>query len=186
MAEIEERYQHQLQSLVKQLDRTTQELDHTKEDLERHKDTLSTTESLLHSQIDQLSERLSVRDQEVATFAHESQELRQEVLSKTQQVKQYKKQVDQYKEQVGAFTHQTEVQIKQVCYRAVVHVLIKVYSSMPYVGMALVYQAQTISHPPAYIQVIPSYFTACLISNPKTARVLVLHTEGRGVATVLK
>ena len=117
MAEIEARYQHQLKSLIEQLDRTTQELEHTKNDLLRHKDTLSTTETLLHSQIDQLSERLCARELEVATFANENQELRQEVLSKTQQVKQYKKQVDQYKEQVGAFTHQAELQIQQVCYK---------------------------------------------------------------------
>ena len=89
MAEIEQRYQHQLKSVVEQLDRTTQELDHTHQ---------------------------------------ESEQLRLEVLSKTQQVKQYKKQVDQYKEQIGAFTHQAELQIQQVCYkaieyRAVVHVL---------------------------------------------------------------
>ena len=32
VAEIEARYQHQLQSMVEQLDRTTQELDRTKKD----------------------------------------------------------------------------------------------------------------------------------------------------------
>ena len=109
--------------MVEQLDRTTQELEHTKKDLARHKDTLSTTETLLHSQLDRLSDRLSVRDHEVVTFANENQELRQEVLSKTQQVKQYKKQVDQYKEQVGAFTHQAELQLQQVCYKAIEYVL---------------------------------------------------------------
>ena len=73
VAEIKQRYQHQLQSLLEQLNCTTQELEHTKKDLnetrkcfDRHKDTLSTTETLLHSQLEKLSDRLIERDQEVA------------------------------------------------------------------------------------------------------------------------
>ena len=73
VAEIKQRYQHQLQSMVEQLDRTAQELEHTKKDLnktrkrfDRYKDTHSTTETLIHSQLEKLSDRLIERDQEVA------------------------------------------------------------------------------------------------------------------------
>ena len=107
VAEIEQRYQHQLQSMVTQLNLTSQ-------DLQKHKETLATTETLLHSQIEQLNDRLSQRDQQVAAIANENDHLQEEVLSKTQQVKQYKKQVDQYKEEVKAHKQVTEMQIKQV------------------------------------------------------------------------
>ena len=107
VAEIEQRYQHQLQSVVTQLNLTSQ-------DLLKHKQTLATTETLLHSQIEQLSERLSQRDQQVAAIAKGNDRLQEEVLSKTQQVKQYKKQVDQYKEEAKAHKQASEMQIKQV------------------------------------------------------------------------
>jgi len=107
VAEVEERYQHQLQSMVTQLN-------HTAQDLQKHKETLATTETLLHSQIEQLSERISDKDQQLATIAAENERLQEEVLSKTQQVKQYKKQVDQYKKEVGAHQQATEIKIKQV------------------------------------------------------------------------
>ena len=86
MVEIEQRYQHQLQSLLEQLDHTTQELEGTRKDMARHKDTLSAAEALLPSHIDKLSERLSVRDHEV----------------------------NQYKKEVGALKHQLDMQRQQV------------------------------------------------------------------------
>jgi len=108
VAEVEQRYQHQLQSMVTQLNNTSQ-------DLQKHKETLATTETLLHSQIEQLSDRLSEKDRQVAAIGVENDRLQEEVLSKTQQVKQYKKQVDQYKQEVAALKQSAEMQIKQVC-----------------------------------------------------------------------
>ena len=108
VAEIEGRYQHQLQSMVTQLNLTAQ-------DLQKHKETLATTETLLHSQIEHLSERLSERDRQVAAIAAENDQLQDKVLSKMLQLKQYKKQVDQYREEVEAHKQCAEMQIKQVC-----------------------------------------------------------------------
>ena len=119
VAEIEDRYQHQLQSMVTQLNLTSQ-------DLQKHKETLATTETLLHSQIEQLSDRLSERDRQVAAIAAENDRLQEEVLSKTQQVKQYKKQVDQYKEEVKALKQATEMKIKQVHTRTCAYISIYV------------------------------------------------------------
>ena len=129
VAIIEERYQHQLQSMVTQLNNTSQ-------DLQKHKETLATTETLLHSQIEQLSERIRDKDQQLATIAAENECLQEEVLSKTQQVKQDKKQVDQYKKEVGAHQQATEIKIKQVQTCAVartysVYVTCRMFSCYP-------------------------------------------------------
>ena len=107
VAEVEERYQYQLQSMVTQLN-------HTSQDLQKHKETLATTETLLHSHIEQLSQRLSEKDRQLAAIAKENDHLQEEVLAKTQQVKQYKKQVDQYKQEVGALKQDSEMKIRQV------------------------------------------------------------------------
>ena len=101
VAEIEQRYQHQLHSLVEQLDRTTQELEHTKNDLARRKDTAA--EAFLPSHIDQLSERLSTRDHEV----------------------------NQHKKDVGALKHQLDIQRQRVNGISVFVELISMYRLYP-------------------------------------------------------
>jgi len=80
VAEVEERYHYQLQSMATQLD-------HTAQDLQKHKETLATTESLFHSQIEQLCERLTEKDRQIAAISAESL---QEVQVKHKYNKQYK------------------------------------------------------------------------------------------------
>ena len=107
VVEIEERYKHQVESMVKQLSETAQ-------DLQNHKETLATTETVMHSKLEQLSDLLCEKNLEMAAIVAKNDHLQEEVLSKTQQVEQYKKQVDQYKQEVGALKQSAQMEIQQV------------------------------------------------------------------------
>jgi len=105
--EIEERYKHQVESMVKQLSETAR-------DLQNHKETLATTETVMHSKLEQLSDLLCEKNLEMAAIVAKNDHLQEEVLSKTQQVEQYKKQVDQYKQEVGALKQSAQMEVQQV------------------------------------------------------------------------
>ena len=75
MAEIEQRYQHQLKSVVEQLDRTTQELEHTHQESEQlRQEVLSKTQ-----QVKQYKKQVDQYKEEVGALKHQLDIQRQQV-----------------------------------------------------------------------------------------------------------